>query len=83
MTLLEEAEAAWKTHVKPRKKALQKTIDSLSMVDGLPALMLSHIRMTFIINYIRQRELEDKKTNERSNGTSDINTTKTTPPAQG
>jgi hypothetical protein len=55
MTLLKEAEQAWKNHPKPRKRALRKSIENLKIVDGaLEDLMLSYLKATFILNYIEQ-----------------------------
>lgn len=75
MTHYQQAEAAWLKEPKPRKRALQKSIENLQTVDGaLANLMLSHLKQKFIINYIRTRELEEA--NERSHGTGDSSTAK-------
>jgi len=66
MTLLEEAEAAWLKHAKPRKRQIDKMLSVLNDVHGLPQLMMDHMRMSFIINYIRNHDRKDQTVDERS-----------------
>lgn len=78
MTLLQQAEEAWKKQPKPRKRALRKSIENLKIVDGaLEDLMLSYLRYTFIVNFIEEREQEDQKIHERSTGNGDSGSKKT------
>jgi hypothetical protein len=61
--------------VKPRKRKIEAMLAMLNDVHGLPQLMADHIRMSFIINYIREHERKDQTTaDERSDRAGDTST---------